>query len=61
MSLLGYHDSIKSPAYFTPWAFIHGLAGLMFSLLSLTFLKKQSAIKNLCYGAIIHTIYEFYR
>ena len=36
-TFIGNNDHINTPTYITPWALIHALLGLTFSLLSLNF------------------------
>ena len=57
-TFIGNNDHINTPTYITPWALIHALLGLTFSLLSLNFFKKHLVLTNFIVFIILHTIYE---
>lgn len=58
MKLFGYDDTLDNPIVITPWALIHGYAGVIFYVAANRFFPELSFIQILVLNFIFHSIYE---
>ena len=58
VKLFSVSDTIEHNALITPWSLVHFLFGLIFSIISLTYVK-MSYMSTFILMLIVHTIYEY--